>query len=389
MKLKLKNTPEQVELIKAMGSRDPGVAREAQEAFAAFLGPVIRQVLDQAATAGAIFTDSLYDEDDSPSFPLDLYYNESTNYITVWSQGMAGGLPTSTDVSAIQELKIGTYRLDSAVSFMKRYARRARLDVVSKGIERMAQEVLVKQERNAWAVVLRALAEASSKGVSSGGLGITSLKAKTHVIPAQVESLFQLHDMNRLMLLNKRINESFADGSPDNAYSDGITDLYVSPEIMMQVREFAYQPMNTRAADNTAGGTASDGIALPDNVRERIFHAAGMQEIYGVAITQLNELGSGKKYNQLFDTFDSGNIAPNGTASAHGFSESDDELLVGVDNSKGAFIRALAQQSDTGGTFSVLPDDQFLTRSDKVGFYGSLEEGRVCIDARAIVGLVV
>ena len=146
MKLKLKNTPEQVELIKAMGSRDPGVAREAQEAFAAFLGPVIRQVLDQAATAGAIFTDSLYDEDDSPSFPLDLYYNESTNYITVWSQGMAGGLPTSTDVSAIQELKIGTYRLDSAVSFMKRYARRARLDVVSKGIERMAQEVLVKQE---------------------------------------------------------------------------------------------------------------------------------------------------------------------------------------------------------------------------------------------------
>ena len=31
MKLKLKNTPEQVELIKAMGSRDPGVAREAKK----------------------------------------------------------------------------------------------------------------------------------------------------------------------------------------------------------------------------------------------------------------------------------------------------------------------------------------------------------------------
>jgi len=118
MKLKLKNTPEQVELIKAMGSRDPGVAREAQEAFAAFLGPVIREVLNQAATAGAIFTDAVYDEDDSPSFPLDLYYNESTGYITVWSQTMAGGLPTSTDVTPIQELKIGPYRLASAVSIM-------------------------------------------------------------------------------------------------------------------------------------------------------------------------------------------------------------------------------------------------------------------------------
>ena len=35
MNLKLKNTPEQVELIKAMGSKDYTVAREAAEAFAA------------------------------------------------------------------------------------------------------------------------------------------------------------------------------------------------------------------------------------------------------------------------------------------------------------------------------------------------------------------
>ena len=33
MKLKLKNTPEQVELIKAMGSKNQLVAREASEAF--------------------------------------------------------------------------------------------------------------------------------------------------------------------------------------------------------------------------------------------------------------------------------------------------------------------------------------------------------------------
>ena len=45
MRLKLKNTPEQVELIKAMGSKNQLVAREAQEAFAAFLGPVVRRVL--------------------------------------------------------------------------------------------------------------------------------------------------------------------------------------------------------------------------------------------------------------------------------------------------------------------------------------------------------
>ena len=77
MKLKLKNTPEQVELIKAMGSRNATEAREAQEAFASFIGPVVQQVIQQAGTASLIFVDNEYDEDDSPSYPLDLYYNEN------------------------------------------------------------------------------------------------------------------------------------------------------------------------------------------------------------------------------------------------------------------------------------------------------------------------
>ena len=93
MKLTLKNTPEQVELIRAMGSRNNVVAAEAAEAFAAFLGPVVLQVINQAGTAGAIYTDAPYDEDDSPSYPLDLYYNEGVNTVQVWSQSMAGGLP--------------------------------------------------------------------------------------------------------------------------------------------------------------------------------------------------------------------------------------------------------------------------------------------------------
>jgi hypothetical protein len=73
MKLKLKNTPEQIELIKAIGSRNPAVSREASESFAAVLGPVIQKVLMSAGTASQVYTDAEYDEDDSPSYPLDLY----------------------------------------------------------------------------------------------------------------------------------------------------------------------------------------------------------------------------------------------------------------------------------------------------------------------------
>lgn len=63
---------------------------------------------------------------------------------------------------------------------------------------------------------------------------------------------------------------------------------------------------------------------------------------------------------------------------------------MGIDQSRGAFIRPVARQAESGGTFTSLPDDQFaVNRVDKVGFYGFLEEGRVCIDSRAVAGLAV
>jgi hypothetical protein len=373
MKLKLKNTPEQVELIKAMGSKNQTEAREANEAFAAFVGPVIQEVLNHAGTASAVYTDAPYDEDDSPSFPLDLYYNASDNHVSVWSQNMAGGLPSS-HVEGMNELKIATYRLDSAVSFLKKYARRGRLDIVSKAVERMAQEVLVKQERNAWAVILKALAEASTG-------------SEDHLVAAGTAGQFGVADLSTLMTRIKRINQSFAGGTPENAYSNGITDLYVSPEVKAEIRGFAYQPMNTRTVDGSTGTPAgsSTALPLPDAVREEIYRNAGSQEIFGVNIVEMNEFGKSQKYNTLFDEFDSGNISPDGGT----FATAGEEVAVGIDNSRGAFIRPVAQQSDSGSTFVALADDQYTSRQEKMGFYGSLEEGRVCIDARAVCGIII
>lgn len=278
MKIKLKNTPEQVELVKAMGSRDVAVAREATEAFAAFIGPVVSKVLLQAGTASAIYSDAPYDEDDNPSLPLDLYYNQSQDYVTTWSQTVAGGLPSST-VEGFSEMKISTYRLDSAVSFLKRYARRGRLDVVSKAVERMSNEVLVKQERNAWAVVLKALAEARSNGAAQ-------------IVNSSTAGTLQLVDLSNLMTLVKRINTSYAGGTTTDTY--GLTDLFLSPEIMGQVRELAFNPIGTNNAGTKAYETA------PNTVREEIFRNAGAGEIFGVTLHQLVELGVGQKYNTLF-----------------------------------------------------------------------------------------
>ena len=357
MKLKLKNTPEQIELVKAMGSRDNAVAAEANQAFAAFLGPVVAKVLLQAATASAIYTDLPYDEDDRPSIPLDLWYDGGEGYVTTWSQSVAGGLPTST-VEGFAEMKVATYRLDSAVSFLKRYARRGRLDVVSKAVERMANEVLVKQERNAWAVALKTLAE-------SGNVLNTQETTVT----------FTLDILNRLMTQVKRINRSYAGGTTTDAY--GLTDVFVSPEVKEDIRSFAYQPV---AITTTANTLPTNNVLtnLPDGVREDIYRAAGTQEIYGVAIHDLIELGGGQKYNSLFKEFYSGT-----------FTAASNELIVGLDLTKDAFVRPVARQAESGGTFTALPDDQFVARSEKIGFYGFLEEGRACVDSRAVHGVVI
>lgn len=378
MRIKLKNTPEQVELIKALGSKNRLVAAEAAEAFAAFLGPVIQRVILQAGTASQIYTDAPFDENDSPSYPLDLYYQELNNgYVSVWSQTLAGGLPSAQDVSAIQEVKIATYRLDSAVSINKRYARQARLDVIAKLVERMSQEVLVKQERNAWAVILKALGEAST--TPQGG------SALKHYTEAGTLGQFKLDDLNKLMTRVKRINESWAGGTPADPYSTGLTDLYVSPEIKENIRSFAYNPLNTVAPDGSAATSSTVGIPLSDNMRDEIYRSAGMQEIYGVNIVELIELGKSKKYNILFDNYITNLPTTTGTA----FNPGVHQILVGVDNTKGALIRPIATTSETGSQFNVQPDDQFLQRTDKTGFYGSMEEGRICIDARALSGIIV
>lgn len=368
MRIQFKGTPEQIELIKAMGSTNKIVAAQAQEAFAAFIGPTVQQVLQQVGTAPMLYTDDPFNGDDNPSYPLDLYYQEGENNIQVWSQQMAGGLPTS-EVTGIREMKIDTYRLDGAVSVNKRYARRCRLPVIAKMVERLTQEVLVKQEKNAWAVLLKALAEGSTNG-------------SRHTILSGTQNVFVPDDLSRLITLVKRFNTSWARGTTSDSF--GLTDLFCSPEIVGQIRGFAYNPVNT------VGNTSTGPVALPDALREQIFRAPGAAEIYGVRIHDLVELGTGRKYNNLFAAYAAG---LGSSFSAGDFSGANDEFILGADLSAGrdALIRPIETGSgeNGNGTFTLQVDDQWPARSEKMGFYGFETEGRLVLDARVLTAIFV
>jgi len=225
MKITLKRTPEQIELVKAMASRNRTVAYEAQVALAEFIGPVLAEVINNAPTISNLFTSLQFNADDNPSIPLDLYYDiNDEDYVKVYSQSHAGGLPTNQVLPTASELKVATYSLDTAVSFDRRYAAKSRMDVVSKTFTRVAQEILAKQETTSASLVMGSLADAETNSTK-------------HVRASSTASgkRFLLDDINKMMTLSKRINGSFLGGTPAAGQARGITDLIVSPEVVEEL----------------------------------------------------------------------------------------------------------------------------------------------------------
>jgi hypothetical protein len=377
MKITLKNTPEQVELIKAMASRNRSVAYEAQTALAEFIGPVLAEVINNAPALSNLFTTLQYNADDNPSIPLDLYFDVTDeDYVQVYSQSRAGGLPTSEVLPTSAELKIATYSLDSAVSFDRRYAAKSRMDVVAKTMTRVAQEILLKQNTISANVILKALADASTSGL-------------THVFESNSPTRFVLADLNSMITRSKRIVSSFVGGTPDARSGRGITDILCSPEIVEELRAIAYNPINTKGAP--VGGT--DAVRTADSIVEQAYNAAGAPEFYGINVIELNEFGGANlagKFDNVFKTHAGATVY----AKADGTTGSDfvaatDQLVVGIDRSRESLVRPVAIDAENGGEFNLIADDQYSIRQNKIGYFGSLEEGRICLDDRAMVGTIV
>jgi hypothetical protein len=377
MKITIKRTEDQLALIRAMGSNNREEAYEAQAAVADLLGPVVSEVINNAPTVGNLYTTISYGEDDNPSLPLDLFHDiTDENYIQVYSQQVAGGLPYSQVFPAHNELKFSTYNLDSALAFDRKYVRRARLDVVSKTFTRMAQEVLLKQTKTAFNVLATALCKAKGTNNTAGSQVIAGSK---------VDRLI-LHDFNNLITKSKRVNGSWSGGTPIGGVKAGITDLLMSPEMVEELRAMAYNPINT--ALPPAGGAGADGWVAPDALRQELYSAAGLPSFYGINILELNQMGENQTFNKLFATIASaeGGITGGGGGS---FTQADDQILIGVDRTKDALIRPTVIQEGTSDDFQILVDDQFSIRQNKIGYYGKVEEGRICIDDRALIGLVI
>lgn len=372
MSLKFKTEEAKAKVLKLVqdsGSQDSSISEPAQTSFASLIGSAASQVLEPMSIANQIFDQVVtYSGDTPPEIPIDTYFGLGEGLFRVWSNGVAGGLAYN-EISGSDSFRFRTVKLDSAIAWSKKYARASRLDVVRRGIDRLLAEVAVKSQFNAFQVLAQALGES----VTNGRAHIIASTAKLAGQPRK----FQLDDVNRMMTLIKRLNPSWANGTPANRGS-GLTDLFVSPETMGEIRQMTYNPVNTTAIPDTAESTA---LGAPDEMRMEIYRNGGASQIYGKNLHELIELGVGQIYNQLFFQ----NYQPTGDAPAWNIAT--DELVIGIDAGLGAFVRAV-NTDENNSTFKLLPDDQHFARTDKMGYYGEQEEGWLVGNNKGIVGLI-
>jgi len=242
---------------------------------------------------------------------------------------------------------------------------------------------LFKQERTSANLILSSLANATTN-------------SKQHVQRANAVGRFLLQDMNELLTLSRRVFTSFTGGTlPTGQSGMGVTDLMISPEIEEELRAMAYNPINTKG--NAIGGGASGNdarntafVTAPDSVRVGLFNAGGINSFYGVNLMVFNEFGVGRKFNTIFDTVadTTSYTNPAGTLST-AFDGAKDELILGINRNRESLIRAIAVDSENGSEFSLVADDQYSVRQNKIGYFGSLEEGRMVLDTRALFGKIV
>ncbi len=384
LKVDLKRTDKQVALIKQLGSRNRTESLAAAEAIAQIVQEPLLQVIEQAPVISNLFEGITYARGTPPSLPLATFFDvRQRNYLQTWTQTQPGGNGTNF-VQGASELFAQVYDLWSAASLNKNYAEAANLRVVAATLERLAQEILIKRNNNAAAILMNSLATS----VIDGNAANTN-PANYQIYRTATAGVFQLDDFNTILTKYRRIVSSWVGGTPVGIKAS-ISDLLGSPEWMAQIRSIAYQPQNTRGVPDSQESTV---LGAPDSIRESIFKAAGNPELFGITLQEYNEFGqyvaatNQGVYNQLFSTY-AGATAYAGYAGSGSavFAPTTEQLVVGLNTAMFDLVRL----SETGesGTYEVQADDSFTLRSGKVGWTSHIREGFLSVDNRAKLGIV-
>lgn len=371
MNITIEATPQNATLFAKMADEeDYQGAMKARQAFAAFIREPLLDVIEAYPFLQSLYTPYTYNEGQPNTIPMDQFFDiRDAGFYRVWSQARAGGLPSSRNED-VSELPVSVYPQDSAINFSLNFLRAARVDAIAAALEHSAQNFLRKTETNSAAVLTIMAAQTTYKLRGTDTRQIYRTLTQGTILP---------QDFNALERIMARVNTANIGGTPEGN-AKAIDVLVGSPEFSEQIKNSAFQALNTNNTNGALGG--------PNSYREGIYGATGKPNWMGAELMVLNDLGTNQLYNILFSKAATGlTYAGYNNGSAAAFSPGSEQVVFAV-NKKVKSLGRLSERGANGSTMKVLADNQFSNREEKVGFWMKKKEGRVGLDGRGLLGLV-
>lgn len=317
-------------LLRASGSFQKEESLAATQELAKALELPLRQGILNGNILDGIFEVIQLDSNATPEFPLDFLAPGTEKEFVAYSIPNHGYIP-QRHVEG-DYVMVPVYDVGASIDWNLKYARDARWDVVGRAMEVLEASFTKKWNDDGWHTLITAAADRNIVVLDSDAAAGQFTK--------------------RLVSLMKVVMRRNGGGNSTSNNRGALTDLYVSPEAMEDIRNW-----NVDQVDEVT--------------RREIFVADGdnaMNRIFGVNLHTLDELGEGQEY-QLFYDNELGGALPAG----------DVELVVGLDlRRRDSFVMPVRQE------LSIFEDDT-LHRQRRAGLYGWAEQGFAALDNRRVI----
>ncbi len=322
-------SPELTELLKRSGSANREESLNANAEFAKALELPLRQGVVSGDILEGIFEAINLAPGATPEFPLDFLSPGSERDFVAYTIPNHGRIP-ERHVEG-DYVMVPTYDVGASIDYLLKYARDARWDVVGRAMEVLESQFTKKMNDDGWHTLLAA------------GVDRNIVTFDSDADAGQFTK--------RLVSLMKTVMRRNGGGNSASNNRGQLTDLYVSPEAMEDLRNW-----NVDQVDEIT--------------RREIYTAAdgSVNRVFGVNLHDLDELGVGQEYQNYYT--DTLNATMGG---------SDTEVVVGLDLRKNdSFIMPVRQEVQ-------IFEDETLHRQKRAGFYGWSEVGFAVLDNRRVL----
>ena len=351
-----KNFEKLAEVFKASANVGTAEGAKAASEFAASLALPLMETIWQKSNIRELFTVETLAPGAQPSYPLDF------DMVSAWFLPNKGAI--AHNVIEGEEIFVPTFQIDGSIEWKLTYARDARIDVVARAMQKMADSVARKEEECGWSVIVpAALTNFAGRGAVKA-LPAPISEMGSSGTPA-ANSYLSKELINVMLTKMKRLEKE-------------LTHLYVSPEDAADIRNWT--------------NTMIDPIT-----RREIFQAGGMGKIWNIQLVEIPTLGTQGKFNVNSADSEFG-IFQVGGNSKYGDYQPSNANVVAID---GTVTTAGESQiygfSMTTNNSLVMPvretwrtvEDPTLLRRQMAGVFGWEELGFACLDPRMLsVGII-